>query len=99
MCLHLNRSLLLRLLFPQQPSLLPIRAMAQQVNSSAHQRQSKICVSTPIANCKAGLISNLLRPDIELSTSADQEKIASNKQPQVKEAGRFFIISLWRTLT
>ena len=97
MCLYLDQNLLL--LFPQQPSLLPICVMAQQVNSSTHQRQSEICVSTPIANRKAGLISNLIHPDIELSTSPDQEKITSNKQPQVKQAGRFFIISLWQTLT
>ena len=40
---------------------------------------------------EAGLLSNLLHLDIELLTSADpdQEKIASDKQPQVKEAGRF----------
>ena len=52
---------------------------------------------------KAGLLSNLLHPDIELSTSADlqvdQEKIPSDKQPQVKEAGRFLMISLWWMLT
>ena len=44
---------------------------------------------------------NLLRLDIQSSTSADpdQEKIVSDKQPQVKEAGRFSMISLWRMLT
>ena len=94
MCLYLDRNPLL--MFPQPLSLLPIRFMPQKVDSST---QSKIWVSTSIA--RKDCSRNLLRLDIQLSTSADsdQEKIASDEQPQVKKAGRFSIIFLGRMLT